>query len=324
MKVKKNTARLLLPLVGLLLLGGCSSNPAATTGAQITEGAVPDDGLLATSEFHYLANVNKVAKIIDFDAALSSVPWAFIEPYPETTTQFVAFVSASTSVDGQCLTHAGIAVEETNSTVTIAALSLPSEQDGVCESEVDGGHFQLQQPVGDRTVLHAALAEEWSDVKSPISTQPAVAEPTSSAAPIRPYEGEANCENLIKDETAEVLEKSGATLSPTYEQKIADAPDQEIHAFLEYGGIVCAWVSGPHPEIVYAYGRISAPQADIQRKAFEERGYSRIESKQGEAWQETDEGYGTFILSDGFWVFAYDSDGGVDLADEVAGVATRL
>ncbi|MDM4762887.1 hypothetical protein QT381_07695 [Galbitalea sp. SE-J8] len=306
-----------LAILVAFLISGCAS---PEPGASLLKESVADDGRVMTAEYHHLANVNLPDKLIAPDARYSSVPWAVIERFPDVTTLFIAFVDNARVAEG-CIAHVGTAVYETSTTVTIAALSGESDQPCDEEPAIGGGYFDLGEPIGDRTLLHAALSAPWDDLGNPLPTRvgPTYSTPTPEAVPS--FDSDATCDNLLDPSTQSTLRESGLSLSGTFRDKILAAPDQQIHAFLRYGGIVCAWMSDGENSTIYAYGRIAADQADDEQASLVASGYTAVKTSADRAWQDQRDGYGTFAFGHGYWAYADILDDSSELAflEEIIG-----
>jgi hypothetical protein len=95
---------------------------------------------------------------------LTSMPWVLTGI--DRTGRVLGIVYAAGDGLGSCVTHRGIMITETPSTVTISALSKTDPTQAACPASLRLGRttVQLAQPIGHRDLLHPPVDSNWANV----------------------------------------------------------------------------------------------------------------------------------------------------------------
>jgi len=275
--------------------------------------ATVDDGTIGVDKYYHLANIENVEKLVDLDAN-DSVPWVVLAKDLGSPTVFVAY---QTNLKAECGEHLGMAViDETDSEVTIAAVNSqadPSVRCGENGSSVDGGYFELRQPLGERKIIHAGVTKGWEGGElltkpGPVFTKPPVIKSN--------YSGPATCTSLLDKGAVEKLKSQSLhEFGDEWKSNIGSQPNLVLYSFLQTNGLICAWGDGDAGVIV-AWSPISAKESKAQTKLFVDAGFKKervggIDIYSSEMRDNT----ARIAFGDGFWAYA-DNPGEVDLTKE--------
>jgi len=276
------------------------------TAISLPEGSVVDDGGAMNATYGDLSSVAEEPEVEL--GSNSSVPWAVNtsgQPPLELSIAYVA--GGSGTID--CGQHLGIDVMETETTVTITAVSTPVPGPKECaqEARLGAGIVTLESPLGERQLIHAPLTAPWDSAANILDIVP-VLDDHSDVAEFAPvYSGTASCFNLLDDDTFEQLEAGGYQNSGTsFVEGIARNNDHNAPAtfrFLQYGGLSCRWLNHLSPDpVVFSYGPISAAQANSARHDFAAKD-AKLQPDVGdgiERWTTKDKSV-TWVFGDGYW-----------------------
>ncbi|MDM4763145.1 hypothetical protein QT381_09000 [Galbitalea sp. SE-J8] len=300
---------------------GCATAPSGSSSSGASNVAIPDDGAVMTSDYTHLANADSVEKLTTLDDDHDSVPWAVIASSANSPVLFIAYRMPTD--DSQCGGHVGSNVVETDTQVVVAAVNERPQswnENCVAESEVGGGSITLEEPLGSRTLMHAAVSTSWQSAPALETRTP---EPSPTPAITQTYSGDATCTNLIDAETYKSLKSKGyIDISNAYADKTRSDPDGDLFTFLEYGGLVCAWAAEDSQDVslVYAYGPISSEGRDRMTSKLERADYLHEEKSGSSVLFTYASGGGSlangqgagggYALGEGYWALSLDNGGG--------------
>jgi hypothetical protein len=150
----------------LLAATACAGHESASVGsgaskasaAASTVGAV-DDPLSAAPPADYVPGVTPPVALVDRRAGEVSMPWALV------TISGAKLTVWYTAGDGDCYEAVGAHVDYVGNAVQVALLSkdVKPGADACSDGLLKGrGTIQLDQPLGGRMLLHAAVSPNWA------------------------------------------------------------------------------------------------------------------------------------------------------------------
>ncbi|MDR0626527.1 MAG: hypothetical protein LBG11_04575 [Bifidobacteriaceae bacterium] len=185
--MRKRTLALLSGLIAAVTLTACGGDSETDTGDPITDdGSIPKSLLLGptTGPDDQLVGLDEELKTAEKpEDGWISAPWAdAATPDPEQAELRIIYVAGDT----ECYAHAGFTAQETNSEVTIGSYVKKAEGASGCPSSPAAaykwGTVKLAEPLGDRKLVHAGVANLYKDFAWPKEASNAP-EDTSGEAP---------------------------------------------------------------------------------------------------------------------------------------------
>jgi hypothetical protein len=295
--------------------------PSPTATPPVEQTVTPDDGRVAASQYRtsaYFDSESSTARGTD-----DSVPWVVLHASNTDSSLAIVYVAGGSS----CGDHRGVEVIETQASVTITAVNRPltDEEASACRQDpsVEGGSFSLKKPLGKRALLHGALSAPWTSADLPIDTDPAKdrAEPTIPDPRVPAYDGPATCENLLSQSTRQEFARKGWTYAgQSYSDKIwEEGTGHHLYsAFIDNGGLVCAYGTETLAMVAYGYGPIATDREDYQR-SLQKRAGSELSRAGGfDVYSVPDsDATGVVAFGDEVWAFSQDLGAGYNVLDDV-------
>ncbi|MDM4763509.1 hypothetical protein QT381_10855 [Galbitalea sp. SE-J8] len=130
------------------------------------------------------------------------------------------------------------------------------------------------------------------------------------------------CTSLLDAKTVETYRGYGWTAwGSEFEKKIvaesSDVPTS-VARFVKRGGVICAWgLENDEAGVLFAYGPISAQDAEAEKKSLIEQGSKPVDAA-FERYTHPDGYDGGYAFGDGYWAYVLDNGGGDVLSQLVA------